>query len=438
MAGGQRPKVLILGHLPPSQGGPATYLSAVLGSRLADSFDLRTYNIGRPPKLAVDNNIGYSALWNAGVRRMVLAITITLRHIFVFPVELLRVRPALVHIHTAPYWVFWETTVYAAVCRICRIPCALQLHYSFRLFYSSCSRIPRTLIRWSLRLATVFVVICREDEPFLKAIGAGRVESTYLPNGVDVRCIRSSPPQADRSRKRGAQLEVLFLGGSDSRRKGLPELLQAIPTVARRFPEVQFRLIAVPPDLVEAGLPKEHLDRCVIEGWVSGRDKVDRLAGADLFVLPTHGEGMPIAILEAMAAGLAIVATDVAGIPDMVRNEQEGLLIPEGDVAALAEAMARLLASPTLRHTLGRRAAKRASDDYDMSRCIENWGRLYRLLLEESSPRRSRLSESPGPTSGDTRRPQNGRAVGRDPQSSQEHKRPEGCFAVLDREGTFA
>jgi glycosyltransferase involved in cell wall biosynthesis len=400
MSAETRPRVLVLGHLPPSQGGPATYLSTIFSSSLGDRFDLRPYSIGRPPKPAVHNNFGYSVLWNAGVRRMFVAIAITLRHLLLFPVELLRFRPAIVHIHTAPYWVYWETAIYVAICKIFGIPCALQLHYSFELFYSSCSPILRRLVLWVLGLTTVFVVICTKDQKFLKEIGATRIRSTYLPNCVDVQGLQLSSSGTLRTPNRGKDLEVLFLGGSDTKRKGLPELLKAIPAIAERFPNARFRLVAVPPDLVESVLPNEHCGRCIIEGWVTGREKSRRLAQADLFVLPTHGEGMPIAILEAMAAGLPIVATDVAGIPDMVRHEQEGLLIPPGDVSALAATIIRLLGSPDLRETMGRRGTERVAKEYDLPWGVANWERLYRSLLECTSASPAPPAHSPAGESG--------------------------------------
>jgi glycosyltransferase involved in cell wall biosynthesis len=93
---------------------------------------------------------------------------------------------------------------------------------------------------------------------------------------------------------------------------------------------------------------------------------------------------MPIAILEAMAAALPIVATDVAGIPDMVRQEQEGLLVPPGDVPALAAAIIRLLDSRDLRKAMGRRGVERVVSEYDLPRGVENWERLYRSLLENT------------------------------------------------------
>ena len=88
-----KPRVLILGHMAPSIGGPATYLSWIIGSTLTNECDLIPFNIGRPPKLTVCNNFGYSALWNSGPRRMLIAITTTLRHIFCFSIVVAPVSP---------------------------------------------------------------------------------------------------------------------------------------------------------------------------------------------------------------------------------------------------------------------------------------------------------------------------------------------------------
>jgi glycosyltransferase involved in cell wall biosynthesis len=247
------------------------------------------------------------------------------------------------------------------------------------------------LILSVLRRVSVFVVICRDDQRFLNDLGATKIASTYLPNCIDVQGVRWNSGETPRARVHDKGLEILFLGGCDTVRKGLPELLKAIPTIVQRFPEARFRLVAVPPDLVESILPNDHLGRCITEAWVSGRDKTERLAGADIFVLPSHGEGMPIAILEAMAASLPIVATDVAGIPDMIRHEQEGLLIPPGDVPALAAAINRLLGSSELRKALGDRAAERVTKEFDLPRGVENWGLLYRSILGRTHAGRSQV-----------------------------------------------
>jgi glycosyltransferase involved in cell wall biosynthesis len=232
-----------------------------------------------------------------------------------------------------------------------------------------------------LGLASVFVVICKDDVECLKSIGGAIIPTFYLPNCVDVKKFQSSIAELPRTKIKNGSLEVLFLGGSDAVRKGLPELLLTLPALAARFPELRFRLVAVPADFVESLVPKVYRDRYIVEGWVSGQAKFERLAKAAIFVLPTHAEGMPIAILEAMASSLPVVASRVAGIPDMIRNGQEGLLVPCGDIPALTEAISKLIDSRDLRREMGSRAFERVSSEYDLPIGTEGFRGLYNSLL---------------------------------------------------------
>lgn len=107
------------------------------------------------------------------------------------------------------------------------------------------------------------------------------------------------------------------------------------------------------------------------------------LAASDVLALPSFREGTPRVITEAMASGLPVVATDIAGIPEQVSDGESGYLIPTGDANALAGRLAELLSSPELREQMGQRGLERAeqfSKDR-MIRCLDN---LYRELLEES------------------------------------------------------
>jgi glycosyltransferase involved in cell wall biosynthesis len=177
------------------------------------------------------------------------------------------------------------------------------------------------------------------------------------------------------------RVEVLFLGGSEAVRKGLRELLITIPILAHHFPRLVFRLVAASEEFAESLVPKDYRDRYIVEGWISGQAKFERFARADIFVLPTHAEGMPMAILEAMAAALPVVTSNVGGIPDMIRDGKEGLLVPSGDVSALSEAISKLIESKNLRTEMGNRALERVAREYDLSIGIENVKRLYMFLL---------------------------------------------------------
>lgn len=112
-------------------------------------------------------------------------------------------------------------------------------------------------------------------------------------------------------------------------------------------------------------------------------DIPELLASADFFLLPSVTEGLPLSLLEAMSLGLPAIATPVGGIPEVVRNESEGLLVPVNDADALAAAIRRLTQDPPLARALGRRARDRALQEFSFERMTRSYLDLYRELLEQ-------------------------------------------------------
>jgi glycosyltransferase involved in cell wall biosynthesis len=111
------------------------------------------------------------------------------------------------------------------------------------------------------------------------------------------------------------------------------------------------------------------------------RDVGELLNAADFFVLPSDTEGLPISVLEAMAAGLPIVATRVGGIPELIDDGEHGLLVPPGDPKQLADAIQRVIQDPLLRATLGRSAMVRAGGEFSLAATVRNYDQLYRRVL---------------------------------------------------------
>ena len=101
------------------------------------------------------------------------------------------------------------------------------------------------------------------------------------------------------------------------------------------------------------------------------------LAAADFFVLPSDVEGLPMAVLEAMAHGLPVVATAVGGIPEVITDGREGLLVPPGDAAALARAIQRLLTSSEMRLRLGDAARDRVSKEFSLETMANRYQQIY-------------------------------------------------------------
>ena len=100
--------------------------------------------------------------------------------------------------------------------------------------------------------------------------------------------------------------------------------------------------------VAEAGLT----ERIALPGWLDGAATADLLAQADILVLPSHAENFPIAVIEALAAQVAVITTPVGATPELLRDGQSALFVPAGDALALADAIARLIDDPALRHTI--------------------------------------------------------------------------------------
>lgn len=151
----------------------------------------------------------------------------------------------------------------------------------------------------------------------------------------------------------GGTVHILFLGRIHDL-KGVPELGEALSNISDR---TDWRATIAGDGFVEAARAKAAeygiSDRVDIPGWVDGDRVADLIAGADILVLPSHTENLPLSIIEAMASGLAVVATPVGAVSDIVLDGETGLLVPVGDAAALTTALRRLIDDKPLRSRLG-------------------------------------------------------------------------------------
>jgi glycosyltransferase involved in cell wall biosynthesis len=110
-------------------------------------------------------------------------------------------------------------------------------------------------------------------------------------------------------------------------------------------------------------------------------DVAEILSGAHIFALATHWEGLPISILEAMRAGLPVVASDVGGVREEVVEGETGFLVPRGDVRAASDRLGLLLADPTLRERMGSAGRRRYEDIFSLGRMLKKTLEVYRDAL---------------------------------------------------------
>lgn len=207
----------------------------------------------------------------------------------------------------------------------------------------------------------------------LRAIAVPEERIALIPNGVDTRAYRPSSSEERRAARSRLGLPdgavVVLFAGRIARAKGVEELARA--WTVRHRPGAHLVLLG-------REYPQGHPARAVLpttdaslelRPWTV--DPTDHYRAADVFVLPSISEGMSNALLEAMASGLAVIATRVGAAESMIEEGISGLLIPPGDVRALAAALDRLLADGALRRDLGAAAARVVSERYGIGAVVD-------------------------------------------------------------------
>jgi len=179
-------------------------------------------------------------------------------------------------------------------------------------------------------------------------------------------------------------VRMLFLGQVNEA-KGVFDLIGAIAIVAKKRRDRLHVTIAGHGDLTPAKALVDQLGiaaNVTFPGWVGPEQRDAYLAQSDVFLLPSYFEGLPMSLLEAMSWGLPSIATSVGGIPDVLDDDVEGLLIEPGDIGALAAAILRMIDDPAICQRLGR-AARRRIEPLDIKPYIANLGLIYRKTTRQ-------------------------------------------------------
>ena len=339
-----RLRILLVGPWPPTTGGVTTFMLNVVNSPLRDRHDFIRFSTSRPPKKDVTDNYGYASVLRGGIRRVLLGAALTLWHLLIFPFAVLRSRADIVQIQASDFQTFWEAALYVLLSRMLRRPVLMRLGGAFDHFYDVSSPRARALIRRVLRLPDRLIVQSSFWRDLVQRLG--RTDGiVVLPNWVpdDLVTPRRHPA--------GGIPTCLFAAGTEAVRKGVDDVFAAMRLLADAGIPVRFRLIALPPSLM-ARLQAENLgDRVESDGYVSHAQMLSIMREADIFLLPSRGEGFPNALIEAMASGAACLATPVGAVPEIL-GSGSAALVPPRDPHALAEAVARLVQQPELRSRL--------------------------------------------------------------------------------------
>ncbi len=294
-----------------------------------------------------------------------------------FVLALLRDRP-VVHLHAADRGSFVRKALLLWLARLLGAPVLLHVHTGhFVGYYESCPRPVRAFVRATLTAADRVVALSPRWRDRIAEI-APRARIIDVPNGI---VVPDRPP-----RRRGGPPHVVYLGKLDER-KGVFVLLPAWARALHGLPDGAARLTLAGDgdrDRVDAELDRLGIrDSVRVCDWL-GPDEVRELLGsADVLTLPSLAEGQPMSVLEAMACGLCVVASDVGGIPDLLDGGAAGRLVRPGDADDLAGALHDVLTDAVARQRLAAAARERAVEHHDVRHTWTRVDALYRELSAE-------------------------------------------------------
>ena len=352
-----------------------TFMLNAEKSPLKERYEFVRFDISRPPKKNVIDNYGYQSVLQGGILRLIHGIALTLWNVVRFPFVVIASRVDLVQVHASDFQTYWEAALYVQMCRMLRRPVLLRLGGAFDYFYEVSSPRAQRLIRRVLQLPDRLIV----QSPYWRNV------IRRLGRDAGVVILANSVPDALTAPVTRSELTTpvcLFIASVDAVRKGIDEVLAAMKALAGKSIPVRFHLLAMAPQLKERVVAKRFIFPIEIVGHVDHDQLLTAMRKADIFLLPSRGEGFPNSLLEAMAAGLACIVTPVGAVPEIV-GEDGAIVVPVRDGAALADAIAQVASDSNLRQRLSERGRAIVRERYVESVVFPVLDQAYRELLHE-------------------------------------------------------
>lgn len=370
-----KPRILVAGHLPPPPGGVATYYQSLLNSSLPERVDLHFVQtsthkreLSQSGKFSLSNLI--AAIQDCGR----------------FAGAVIKYRPELTHIATAFGLSFVKHSLCVVIARVLGSRVLLHPHCGLPALYFNRPRGWQWYFRQVVRLTNGMITLSTEWDQLKEIIPGCQVY--YLPNAINLAKYRGVYEQKIIAGQSSVPLKVLYLGYLGTE-KGTFDLLEACrETSAEQLP-VMYDLVGDDMEPGDVEKIKKQVQENNLNGTVhvlpfaAGPKKMEAFCNADVFVYPSYSEGMPMAVIEAMACGLPVIATKVGGLPDLVSDGVNGILVESRHPDQLVSAIQRLCSNPDLRSLMGKNSFQRAFGEYDMEVLVPRLVSIYSQALQK-------------------------------------------------------
>ncbi len=290
-----------------------------------------------------------------------------------------------VHIFLSQRGSALRNAILTLVARAYRKPVIIHAQSSeFHVFYDNLSALGQLLLRSIFRQCAYFIALSESwKKYYTQSLRLDDSQVFVLPNPVQL-------PSHVPTRLSSSPVNLLFLGRI-GQRKGAFDLIKAFAALPDEQKTQAHLIIAGDGEVEKAREMVQDLkltELVTILDWLNSEQRDTYLAKADVFVLPTNNEGLPLALLEAMGWGLPAITTPVGGIPELVTSGTDGILVEPGNVEQLSQAMKSLIEDENLRLSLGKNARSRVEPLNIHSYCSSLLS-LYRSAGNREEPRKS-------------------------------------------------
>ncbi|AYE33889.1 glycosyltransferase family 4 protein [Clostridium septicum] len=346
--------ILMVGPSIKLQGGVATVVSNYLNSKLSESF-----NIKYIPTVDGDKKIGKAF---AAVKAYIIIL-----------LNLIFNNIDIVHVHMASRGSFYRKSLIICLASLFNKKIVIHLHGAqFNEFYHMESNDnEKRKITNILNKADVIIALSNKWKEDLTKITKAKI--VVIHNSVN--CCKHNMYKVNSK-------NIIFLGRVDER-KGAFDLIEVSKNIFKKYPRYNLLLcgdgdLKKVKSFIDGMDLAEHVKAL---GWISGKEKDDIMKDAVINILPSYNEGLPMSVLEAMGCGIPTIASNVGGIPDVIKDNINGFLIIPGDKINLEEKICKLLENEELRISMSDLAFKTVSGKFNINTNIAEVENLYNFLI---------------------------------------------------------
>ena len=364
--------VILVSPFPPPYGGIASYSENLYNGLLDKNIDTIIYDTSR---------FDHFRIYNPDKKRNYLRIVNPLNFVFIlaliidyfyFFLKIVLRKNLIVHIHTSSFFGWWRSMIYAMISKLLRKKTILHVHNAIDRFYFKESGVfGKFLIRISLKIPDGIISLSHGIKKLLSDITARPIKPIY--NGIYIE-------QFSPVKKYIKPYKILFAGFVGPH-KGVPDLLKALKRTKLGSKNVHLTIMGI-GDLAEMKKLADSIEvrnMVTFTGRVNEEEKIRLFNSHHIFVLPSYGEGQPIAILEGMASQMAIISTKVGSIPEIIKKEN-GILIDPGNIEELSNAILTLVRSENLKK-IGEKNREIASNTFSFDRVVNDNISNYEEIL---------------------------------------------------------